>query len=626
MAKPPVTVHVQSSDFKKLLELQAESVQQLSTVRSILEKEGTGPESPQRIQIDILGQLQEQLKVQRKTYKLQEDFQKEWNQESKDIAELAQGLASVKSVADRITDFGSGIKKMFDPSGWKEKIKSSMNIGGVLDKSIARDKFVEKQRLLGSTASTKDLHADFEEAHKTAKQISKGEAELKTIKEKTGMQSEDDLRMYSPRAKEILEKRQELTDVYGRYDRGTYQHSPTPVSPLTPAGEAMSRGMSPVPVATQAQQNKDVEHDERTIETDRKSEQNTKLLEQIAQNTGGKPGQTNVKAEPAGEGGLMGKIGAGLKDLGGGMKALGAGVGKGIQAVLTGIANGIKAFGNMDVLKGALVMGVLGGSIWIMGKALEQFQDLEWESIAKGLVAVAGFGALAAIMGTAAPLLMTGALAIGAIGVALVPFGIAMKLAGEGMNQLADGLTKLDAISGDNLLKVAEGLVAIGGAMAVFAAGQAAMGLSNLVTGFLGFVSGQKTPVDQMTQMAAAGDGLVKAGDGIKQIADGMAAFAKISPEQMKAVNEFPWLKATAFAAVGGAMRVSTGEQSVEVYTKSAKNQEEAMANQTAGGGGNTSIIAPTTNNTSKTTQNIQLPVRNQEQSMNRYMHNKFAF
>ena len=175
-------------------------------------------------------------------------------------------------------------------------------------------------------------------------------------------------------------------------------------------------------------------------------------------------------------------------------------------------------------------------------------------------------------------------------------------------------------------MKIAEGLVAIGGAMAVFAAGQAAMGLSNLVTGFLGFVSGQKSPVDQMTQMAEAGDGLVKAGNGIKSIADGMAAFAKISPEQMKAVNEFPWLKATAFAAVGGAMRVTSGDTSMEVYNRSADNQGQAMENQ-AGGGGNThNIIAPTTNNTTKTTQNIQLPVRNQEQSMNRYMHNKFVW
>lgn len=644
--KPPIQVHVQSSEFGKLLQLQAESVKELSTMKDLLEQsikisgmEGQS-KSIEKIQVEILGQLKQQTSQSRAYYKSQAEFQKEWDKEAKDIADMAKGLADVKGIGDRINDFKEkmekGAKMVTDPAEAKKAILTKFNVGGIFDKTLARDEFVKKQKYLGSKATTKELHEDFENAHKTSKDIKKNEAHLDEIKKVTGIQDEDKLRMYSPQAATALEKRQNLSDEYGKYDRATYQHSPTPVYALNDSAGHTGDETKPTPVKivsadvtpTTAQQNKQDDHNEKEIEGDRKSDRVTKVLEQIAENTGGKPGQTNkadAKAQPAGDGGLMGKIGKGLNSLGEGVKGLAAGVGKGIQAILQGIAAGVKAFGSMDVLKGALVMGVLGGAVWIMGKALQEFSELDWETIGKALVAVAGFGVLAAVMGTAAPLLMTGALAIGAIGLALVPFGIAMKMAGEGMNQLADGLQKLDAISGDNLLKVAEGLVAIGAAMAVFAAGQAAMGLSNLVTGFLGFVSGQKSPVDQMTQMAAAGDGLVKAGQGIKEIASGMAGFAKISPEQMKAVNDFPWLKATAFAAVGGAMRVGTGEQSVEVYNKSAKNQEGAMANQ---GGGNThnQVIAPTTNNSSTTNQNIQLPIRNQEQSMNRYMHNRFSF
>lgn len=64
-----------------------------------------------------------------------------------------------------------------------------------------------------------------------------------------------------------------------------------------------------------------------------------------------------------------------------------------------------------------------------------------------------------------------------------------------------------------------------------------------------------------------------------------------------------------------------TAAQSVE--QKSAENAEAAM--QPQGGGNNTSVVAPTTNVKNTSNQIVRLPVRNQDQTMNRYLRDRYA-
>ena len=108
--KPPVQVHVASSDFGKLLQLQSESVKELSTMKELLQQSinvtgGSGSLSVEKIQVEILHQLQQHTKNSKDFYKSQENFQKEWNQEAKDIADMAKGLGDVRSIGDKLSDF-----------------------------------------------------------------------------------------------------------------------------------------------------------------------------------------------------------------------------------------------------------------------------------------------------------------------------------------------------------------------------------------------------------------------------------------------------------------------------------------------------------------------------------------
>ena len=64
-----------------------------------------------------------------------------------------------------------------------------------------------------------------------------------------------------------------------------------------------------------------------------------------------------------------------------------------------------------------------------------------------------------------------------------------------------------------------------------------------------------------------------------------------------------------------------TAASSVE--QKSAENAEAAM--QPQGGGNTTSVVAPTTNVKNTSNQIVRLPVRNQDQTMNRYISSKYA-
>ena len=289
-------------------------------------------------------------------------------------------------------------------------------------------------------------------------------------------------------------------------------------------------------------------------------------------------------------------------------------VGKGLVALggLVLAAMGLdKVKGN--IISGAAALGVLALATWGIGAALKTFSDLDWETIGKGMLAVAGLGVIGAIAGAAAPEILLGALALGGMGVALLVIGEAMKAVGEGFKGMTDGLTKLAELDGSNLLKVAAGVGALGLAMAAFGAGQAVAGLGNLVSRFL--TIGTDSPVEQLLKIGEKGEGVVKAAEGMEKLSGAMVQFGKIDKKSMEAINDFPWLKATAFVAAGGAMSVD----GAKVYNASKGNADENAKTEGQGGGNKTNVVnAPVTTN-HKTTQIISSPIRNQESSQSKY-------
>jgi hypothetical protein len=177
-------------------------------------------------------------------------------------------------------------------------------------------------------------------------------------------------------------------------------------------------------------------------------------------------GGNTTAASPAGA--LAGAAGGGA----------GGGIGGAISGILSGLSEGLKKLGNPQVMLGAVTLGLLAGTLLIASKGLENFANITWESMAKGFVTLLGLGALAAVLSFAAPFIIGGAVAIGALGLAMIPFGIAVALAGPQMQNLAKGLIMLGDVNPLSLMAVGAGILSLSGAMVALSVGAGIAGLT----------------------------------------------------------------------------------------------------------------------------------------------------
>jgi hypothetical protein len=192
---------------------------------------------------------------------------------------------------------------------------------------------------------------------------------------------------------------------------------------------------------------------------------------------------------------------------------------------LSSIANAVKKFGDTKVLKGAAAIALLGASVGLAAVGLRTFNEVDFSSLVKGTAALGGLallaktlgkgstamvkgaaailllgaavvplafglnlmkdvglktiGVLAAglvVLGLAAaglsfisPFILAGAVAIGALGLALIPVGIAMQLIQEPLKTFGTSLQSLAEVDGGGLANTAGGLLAVAGAMALMA-------------------------------------------------------------------------------------------------------------------------------------------------------------
>lgn len=155
----------------------------------------------------------------------------------------------------------------------------------------------------------------------------------------------------------------------------------------------------------------------------------------------------------SGAAGAAGKTAAGV----------GGGLGKGIGGFFKGIAAGLKTLGSAAAMKGAVTLLLVGGAIMVAGKGFQEFSKLDWTTIGKGLVGMAGLGAIAGVLGMFAPAALLGAAALAAIGLALNLFPVDV-LAGLGTlfeSAFAGIATVIDSVFGgigDVIGKVSEAI------------------------------------------------------------------------------------------------------------------------------------------------------------------------
>lgn len=377
--------------MSQLLAAQQASLGELSSIKKLLElskdikkSETSSAAAPDTdvITAKLLDIAKDQLKGSRRYWKTQDEFQVEWDKEAKNIAEMAKGMKTFKTFGEKMADKKEGLKEKFGSAGGlKKTVLGALNVGGIFNKTLERDKFVEQQRALGSTASTKDLKKDYEGAAKASKATKKTEAQIEKIKSAAANGgpevSEEQLKSSNPEFAKLLEKRQSNADEFGKYQRATDIYSPTPVNRNlipTPAGakavpaavglsnssERMSNivatpsapelGKTPTSTAAEATQGAETAEEGKRME-----EEQLNLLKTIAENTGGDKKDDNKKVEPAKAegGGFLDTI----------MSFLGTGLMTAFKALLNPM-NILKALGKVfaiGMIIGALFEGVMDG-------------------------------------------------------------------------------------------------------------------------------------------------------------------------------------------------------------------------------------------------------------------------
>lgn len=594
-------------NFSRLLELQESANENLRSIRNVIEMSRSTDGSSNVIKAvsSPNASSNESIIIEKETLKTQKEMLEQMKEDSKaraedaaDIAKLAQGVTTFKSIGEKLRDgFGSFTSK-FSMGNLRKSFLSATNVGGINTKRLAREDFIEQQKSLGVTGSRSELKDKFEGAQTAAKSLQSNEADLEKLKKSTGL-NEEQLGK-TERGKELLQKREQASSDFSKFDAraGLIATGPMAQAPMT--------NLQPVTASTAAQSSG--ENQEAQIEEARKMTAQNDLLNKIEENTrGGGADQKASAATGSNGGGMLGGIGKGLQ-------GLGSGLGKGIQGMLMGAGKGLMflAKGLVALTPAIPVIGVLtlaaiglGAALRLAAPAIEAFAPvlIKVADVIQNVV-IAAIQSLPEIFRT----------------VGDVVVGIITAIS-DGITGIIDSVTssieRLAAIDGTNLLSVGAGLIAVAGGLVAFSAGGAVAGVANLVGGLLGAITPGGGPVEQILKLGEHGPNIEKAGIGVEKLAGGLKAFSGIDTEKIKAIAALPTDK---IAAMGAAMQTPAAG----VAAGSAQNQSARM-NAGAGGGGSTSVVNAPVNNVNNTTNSIKSPARNQESSQSKYINNRWA-
>jgi hypothetical protein len=589
--------------FSRLIELQEVANENLRSIRSVVEMSRTleGSSTVKALSPAAGDNNDDSIVIEKETLKTQKEILQQIREDAKaraedaaDIAKLAQGVTTFKSIGEKLRDGFGSFKSKFSLDSLRKSVLSATNVGGINTKRLAREDFIQQQKELGVKGSRAELKQKFEGAQTAAKSLQANEAELERLKKSTGL-NEEQLGK-TERGRELLQKREQSSAEYSKFDAraGLVATGPMAQAPMT--------NLQPVTPSTAAQSSG--EQQEAQMENSRLMNEQTDMLQKIEENT---RGEAPAQKASAASGDTGGGIFAGL---GKGIQALGSGIGKGLGAILSGIGKGFLSMsaGLIALTPAIPVIGVLTLAAIGLGKAL-QLAAPAIDAFAPVLMKVADvIGNIFMTAITVIPdILESIANVIAQIGDTVI--GI--------MDQVTESIERLAAIDGSNLLSVGAGLLAVAGGLAAFGAGSAIAGVSNLVGGLLGAITPGGGPVEQILKLGESGPNIEKAGIGVEKLAGGLKAFSGIDTEKIKAISALPTDK---IAAMGAAMQTPAAS----VAAGSAQNQAARMAAQSAGSSGSTNVINAPVNNVSTTNNSIKSPVRNQESSRSRYVNSRY--
>ena len=188
----------------------------------------------------------------------------------------------------------------------------------------------------------------------------------------------------------------------------------------------------------------------------------------------------------------------------------GKSTGKGIESVSSSIAK----IDMKKVLQGAAAMALVAGSLYVFGKAVQQFSEVSWGDVGKavvgmfalvgavavlGAIMMSGYGAVAILAGAAAMLVMGGAVMV---------LGLGVQMLADGFNSMIPNLMGLTKMIPE-LFQVADALDSIGnGLIKIAAAGILAIPALMVVSTLS---ESQSTESDGFSRLEAKMDKLIAA-------------------------------------------------------------------------------------------------------------------
>lgn len=200
-----------------------------------------------------------------------------------------------------------------------------------------------------------------------------------------------------------------------------------------------------------------------------------------------------------------------------------------------GIFGGALALlGNMasQVIKGSVAMGILSIAAIGFAAAFSMLENVDTNKMIAFSIAVPLLGLAAAGLGLIAPFIFAGALAIGALGLSLIPLAGAFALLGAvNVEGILDQLKSFAAIA-PSLLIAGAGMIALAGGAAVLGLASPMLLVAGGALAMLGMAAQIASNANiegiasQLTQLAGIGPGLVAAGIGLFAISGGLTAFA----------------------------------------------------------------------------------------------------
>lgn len=118
-------------------------------------------------------------------------------------------------------------------------------------------------------------------------------------------------------------------------------------------------------------------------------------------------------------------------------------IGKMISNILGGIADGLNKF-KTNAIKGAASLLIVSGALWVTSKAMQNFANVSWSDVGKGLVTLTGLAGVGMMLGKTSGQMIQGSIAIALLGASLIPAAYALtKFTEVEWSSIGKGITAI---------------------------------------------------------------------------------------------------------------------------------------------------------------------------------------